>query len=119
VRRVPGIVWWSAGALVFTLMLAFAFNAWWKAHNSPDHLLNEAYSHARSFDLRIPGAPYAPMQPQSLIAPAQPAQLITARQLIAAGLRKHPGNPRLLHLQARADLLAGQYDAAIGIRAAY
>jgi tetratricopeptide (TPR) repeat protein len=117
--KIPPLAWGLAAGLAVTLLVAFAFNSWYSRHNTPERLLARAYTQSRTFDLRIEGAKYAPVVPQSPLANGapgnQPASLRSARAILEAGLQKNPADSHLLHLEARADLLAGQDDAAIGI----
>jgi tetratricopeptide (TPR) repeat protein len=118
-HKIPPIAWWLASGLAATLLVAFAFNTWYAQRNTPERLLARAYTQWRTFDLRIAGAKFAPVVPQSQLdnsAPGhQPAPLVSARAILDGRLRKNPADAHLLHLEARADLLAGQDDAAIGI----
>lgn len=116
--KVPAIVWGLAAGLAATLLVAFAFNSWYARRDTPERLLARAYTQARTFDLRIDGAHYAPIVAPSPLgseaAAGQSAPLRSARAMLARRLLKNPTDPHLLHLEARSDLLAGRYDAAIG-----
>ncbi|HVC46300.1 MAG TPA: hypothetical protein VND90_03550 [Terracidiphilus sp.] len=117
-RKIPPLAWWLASGLAATLLLAFAFNTWYARRNTPEHLLARAYTQSRTFDLRIAGAGFAPVVPAShrsdnATGDEAPA-LRKAREIILLRLLKRSRDPHLLHLWARADLLAGQDDAAIG-----
>jgi CHAT domain-containing protein len=84
---------------------------------SAEQLLAQAYTEHRILEIRIPGAKYAPKLPvprgevESNLD--RPPSLIKAESLIAENLRKHPNDPALLQVRARADLLDKHYDSAI------
>ena len=77
----------------------------------------QAYSNARIFDLRIPGAGFAKVTPETHLRGGatdhELPQLLTARAQIERKLEANPADPHWLQLQARADLLDERYDSAI------
>jgi len=79
-------------------------------------LLARAYTEKRSFELRIPGAAYAPVRvsrgPVGSFA-NRPKDLLNAEALIATQLESQPASASWLQDQAEADLLEGRYDAAV------
>jgi CHAT domain-containing protein/Flp pilus assembly protein TadD len=84
--------------------------------NYAESLLATAYSKQRTMDIRIPGAAQAPLhvtrgaQNSSL---DKPTALLEAESLIAKHLRASGSDVGWLEAKARADLLDGNYDAAI------
>lgn len=85
--------------------------------NYAESLLATAYSKQRTMDIRIPGAAQAPLhvtrgaQNSSL---DKPTALLEAESLIAKHLTAGSSDVGWLEAKARADLLDGNYDAAIG-----
>src|ERR1700733_9666470 len=61
-RMFPSIVWLGSG-LAAALILALSVTVWWRHNNAPERLLAEAYTDARTSDLRVPGAGFAPVTP--------------------------------------------------------
>jgi tetratricopeptide (TPR) repeat protein len=117
--RTPRIFAWTAAAVAAVLLIAAAVTVWWRQQNAPEKLLAEAYSKSRTFDLRIPGAGFAPAGDGSHLRGGssghESASLLNARARIETGLEKNPSDPHWLQLQARADTLDENYDAAIDI----
>jgi len=115
---VPSIVWQSAG-LAAAVVLAIGGALWWQHVNSPERLLAQAYTGARSFDLRMPGAGFAPVTPPAHVRgegmDREPASLLSARAQIEHKLDKSPSDPHWLQLEARAQMLSERYDSAIDI----
>ena len=114
----PRFVWLGTG-LAAALVLLLSVTVWWRRANSPDRLLAEAYTDARTSDLRVPGAGFAPVKPPTHLrgenAEREPAPLLNARAQIERNLERTPNDPRWLQLQARAEMLEEHYDAAIDI----
>ena len=83
----------------------------------PTKLLAEAYSQSRFFDLRVPGAGFAPVSPQMHLRGGggdhESAPLLSARAAIEHKLERSPNDTQWLQLQARAQILDEQYDQAI------
>jgi CHAT domain-containing protein/cytochrome c-type biogenesis protein CcmH/NrfG len=83
-----------------------------------NRLLAQAYGERRTLEMRIEGAPHAPVQ-QRRGADAyesrmsRPASLLDAESSIAKKLKARPDDPLWLDAQGRADLLDGNYEAAI------
>jgi CHAT domain-containing protein len=103
-----------------TLAAALALTVWFFFHTAPtpdvDQLLASAYSERRIMDLRIPGAPYAPLRQErseGLSVLDQPQALLDANALISRQLKAHPEAPQWLLAKARADLLAFRYEPAM------
>jgi len=122
-RRTSGwraLLVWPTPAYAFAAVAAIAVIAWIGVralhHPSADQLLAQAYTEHRTFEVRIPGAKYAPMQAQRGTERSdfdKPLSLLKAEDLIGENLRKSPNDPMWLQARARADLLDGNYDAAI------
>jgi hypothetical protein len=117
--RVERAYLWAGAGLAASLLLVAGLTAWWQRANSPEKLLAEAYTHSRTFDLRIPGAAFAPVTPQDHLRGSatdrESSRLLDARARIERHIESSPKNPRWLELQARAYLLDEQFDPAIGI----
>ncbi len=116
---VSGRFGWLGAALTATLVIAISFGIYWRRENAPERLLAEAYSQSRSFDLRVPGAGFAPVTPQTHLRGGatdhEVAPLLSARAQIERQLEKSPSDSHLLQLKARADVLDERYDEAIDI----
>ena len=82
----------------------------------PDKLLAQAYSERRNLELRFEGAQHGPVHIERAGGDSRlnrsPA-LLEAEALIARGLQKEPNSPVWLQAKGRADLLEGNYEAAI------
>ncbi|HMD17769.1 MAG TPA: tetratricopeptide repeat protein [Terriglobales bacterium] len=81
-----------------------------------DKLLARAYTEKRTLELRIAGAGYAPLRVSRGPAASftsRPAALLKAEALIASQLISHPSDPAWLEAKAEADVLEGEYDAAV------
>jgi CHAT domain-containing protein/tetratricopeptide (TPR) repeat protein len=117
-RLLPSFMWLGSG-LAVALVLALSVALWWRRENAPERLLAEAYTSARAFDLRIPGAGFAPVSPQLHLrggsAEREPAPLLNARAQIERHLEQSPSDPYWLQLEARAEMLEERYDGAIDI----
>ncbi len=118
-RRTLKLLGWSGSALAASVLLAVGVALWWQHEHAPEKLLAEAYTHERTFDLRVAGAGYAPVIPGEHLRGGamdrESAPLLAARAQIESRLEKDPNDPHWLQLQARADLLSENYDAAIEI----
>jgi CHAT domain-containing protein/tetratricopeptide (TPR) repeat protein len=111
---------WAAPAYAVAGIVAVAVVAWIgvRALHPPsaEQLLAQAYTEHRTFEVRIPGAKYAPVQVQRGAERSdfdKPQSLLKAEDLIGENLRKSPTDPVWLQARARADLLNGNYDSAI------
>ncbi len=100
-------------------LIVGAVIVWYRHQESPDRLLAEAYAQHRIFDLRLPGARFAPVTPavhlRSSAMEADSPLLLNARAEIARQLEHSPNDPHWLELQARADVLEENYDPAIDV----
>lgn len=83
----------------------------------PDELLAQAYSERRNLEVRFDGAVHGPVRVERAIGGDsrlnRPRALLEAEALIARGLEKEPDSPAWLQAKGRADLLEGNYEAAI------
>jgi tetratricopeptide (TPR) repeat protein len=117
--RMPRLLAWVSAGATAAVILAVSGTVWWQHENAPERLLAEAYTQSRSFDLRVPGAGFAPVTPQGHLrggaTDQESAPLLTARAQIQRRLEKTPSDPRLLQLKARAELMDEHYDLAIDI----
>jgi CHAT domain-containing protein/tetratricopeptide (TPR) repeat protein len=118
-RRTPSVFIWSGLAAAALLLLAVAATVWWRQQNAPERLLAQAYSTARTFDLRVPGAGFAPVVSDTHLRGGstgrESAPLLSAREQIESKLEKDPNDPHWLQLQARSQILEENYDAATDI----
>ena len=110
----PRLVWSG----VFAALIAIACWFGVRAVLAPDvnELLAKAYTEARTMELRIPYARYAPLRIErgAKRSTAERSQaLLDADALISHRLRAHPNDPRWLQAKARSDLLEFQYDSAL------
>jgi CHAT domain-containing protein/tetratricopeptide (TPR) repeat protein len=78
-----------------------------------NELLAQAYSEQRTLELRIPGARYGRMGVERGASRELPEYFFVAEGIIKPALSQHPDDPKWLQAQARADLLAWKYEAAI------
>ncbi|MCU1311434.1 MAG: repeat protein [Candidatus Angelobacter sp.] len=83
---------------------------------SVDKLLAEAYTQQRTLEFRFPGASYGPVRVERGSTRSRlerPAALLEAETRIKRQLQKDPNALQWLQEKARADLLNGDYSAAI------
>jgi tetratricopeptide (TPR) repeat protein len=100
----------------------------WPRPKSVEQLLGQAYAENRSLELRFSGALYGPVRTRPRVPkaaymsstpsptplpPRESPALLEARPIISRKLREQPNSPRWLDAKGRADLLEGNYDAAI------
>ena len=115
--RLPKYFGWATTGLAAACALVVSVAIWQTRANAPEKLLADAYSQSRSFDLRIPGAAFAPVTPQTHLRGAggdhESAPLLSARASIDRKLDRSPQDLHLQQMQARAQLLNEQYDQAI------
>lgn len=123
VRRAPrpGRVWklpwlYAAAAVVLVCVAGTSILLWRSSPRYANRLLALAYSEDRTLELRIAGARYSPLrvsrgsQTSSL---EKPPSLLRAESMIASSLEKYPADIEWLQAKGRADLLDGNYGAAI------
>ena len=120
----PRLRWASPAPLTIlvaaaSLTVAVAFTLIWVRSTptpSADALLTQAYTQNRVTDLRFRGAAYAPLreirgaQPSSL---AKPLPLLEAEVLVARNLARNPDDPAFLDAGIKANILDGNFDAAV------
>ena len=109
----------AAAALAASIFFVFFYRSF-NTQPSPERLLAEAYTGQRIMDARIPLAGFAAIVPaHHQRAAGSPntlndsVPLLEARAAINQALMKTPEDPHWLLLEARADLLGENYDAAI------
>ncbi|HEY4364558.1 MAG TPA: CHAT domain-containing protein [Bryobacteraceae bacterium] len=107
-------VWIGVAAAI---VAAVGGSVWWVNRvNSPEaafHMLAQAYSQQRPFELRIPGAAHSPVRVQRGSALAAPVEMAEAEALIGRKLQASPDSAPWLRARARADLLQMRYGSAI------
>jgi tetratricopeptide (TPR) repeat protein len=81
---------------------------------SVEQLLAQAYTEHRTLEVRIAGAKYAPVRVErSANKSDKPPSLLKAEALIGENLNKNRNDPTWLQARARADIMDGNYEAAI------
>lgn len=110
---------WAGAALAASLLVVSGLSFWQHAMHSPERLMAEAYTRARIFELRVPGADFAEVTPQAHLRGGASgigsSRLTEARTEIERKLKSQPNGRHWLQLEARADLLAENFDPAIDI----
>jgi CHAT domain-containing protein/tetratricopeptide (TPR) repeat protein len=118
-NRTRRLYLWAGAGLAASLAIAAVTTVAWQRLRTPERLLAEAYTHARIFDLRIPGAGFAAVTPQAHLRGGstgrESAKLLDARARIERQLENAPEDAHWLQLEARADVLEEKYDPAIDI----
>lgn len=115
-RRFQRLVW-ALGAATAILAVLFVVAMMW--HSSPQYaanLLASAYSEQRTMELRIPGAEYSPLRITRGAGSSRldrPRALLAAEELIGRKLAERRDDPEWLEAKARADLVDGNYEAAL------
>jgi CHAT domain-containing protein len=98
-------------------VLAACFALWrFSVSSSVDRLIERAYFEQRPLELRISRTPHSPARAQrgqGISRMDSPQSLLEAESVIAAGLRKNPGDGALLAVRGQANLLEWSYEAAI------
>ena len=109
---------WGAAAFLALLVIAGAilFRREEPRPVDVDRLLAQAYASQRTLELRVEGAPYAPIRQErgaarSALGKSEP--LLQAEYEIKKGLRAKPEDAGLIAAEGRAELLEWQYDEAI------
>jgi tetratricopeptide (TPR) repeat protein len=109
--------WLLIPSSISALVLVVVVLSFWSRPKSVEQLLGQAYAQNRTLEPRFSGALYGPVRTersgkgQSLLSES-PA-LLEALPIISRKLREQPNSPRWLDAKGRADLLGGNYDAAI------
>jgi CHAT domain-containing protein/tetratricopeptide (TPR) repeat protein len=109
---------WAAAACLALLVITAAILARREGTSAAavDRLLAQAYADQRTFDLRVAGAPYAPLRQERGAARSvleKPESLLQAEYEIKKGLAARPEDAALLAAEGRAELLEWQYDEAL------
>jgi len=107
---------WAYAGLAIALVAGVTWFVHSRREPSVDHLIANAYTQQRPFELRIAGAGYGPVR--KLRGPknstfAQPADLLRAEILIKERLAAKPNDLETLAASGRVELLEGNYDEAI------
>ena len=115
----PRLFAWTTAGAAAAVAATILMVVFYQRQHAPEHLLAEAYSQSRTFDLRVPGARFASITPQAhlrggAVDTDSPA-LLTARAEIQEKLQKNPSDSHWLQLEARADVMDERYDAAVDI----
>jgi tetratricopeptide (TPR) repeat protein len=110
---------WAGSGIAASLAIAAVTFFWWQRANSPERLLAEAYTQSRTFDLRMPGAGFAEVTPETHLrgGPAvhESSRLLDARAHIERQLENAPEDSHWLQLEARAEIQEEKFDPAIDI----
>ena len=109
---------WTVSSIAATILVVFSVWALLRHFQSPSPqaLIANAYGEHRTLELRIAGAKRAPMQVERGAESSsfdKPASLLRAESLISEQLRKNPNDVGALDAEARADVLDGNFEAAI------
>jgi len=118
-KRAPRFYMWAGAALAACLVMGVVAAGWWQRVNTPERLMAEAYTNSRIFDMRMPGAGFAEVTPETHLrggaAAHESTKLTDARNRIEGHLANAPDDPHWLQLEARADVLEENFDPAIEI----
>jgi len=118
-RKSRGWYLWASAGLAASLALAVGLTLWWQHINTPERLLAESYTHSRIFEMRMPGADFAGVTPETHLRGGasrhESSWLLEARARIERHLESTPQDPHWLQLEARADVLEEKFDPAIDI----
>lgn len=118
-RQFRRLYYWTGAGLAAALLIALGLVSWWRLANNPEHLMAEAYTQARIFELRMPDAGYAQVSParhlRGAAASREPSSLLQAQEHIERQLKSAPADSHWLQLEARSDILEEKYDPAIDI----
>ncbi|HEY1161433.1 MAG TPA: hypothetical protein VGE83_12425, partial [Terracidiphilus sp.] len=118
-NKLPRFYLWAGAGIAASLLIVAVVSVWWRAANTPERLLAEAYTHSRIFELRMPGAGFAEVTPGTHLRGSatgrESAKLLEARARIENHLEAAPEDPHWLQLEARADVLEEKFDPAIEI----
>jgi CHAT domain-containing protein len=110
---------WAGAGLAAALLLVAGLSLWWQREHTPERLLAETYARTRIFDLRMPGAGFSEVTPATHLRGGttgrEASKLLDARARIEQRLETKPDDPYWLQLEARADLMEENFDAAIDI----
>jgi tetratricopeptide (TPR) repeat protein len=117
--RATRLYLWTGAGLAASLLISVGLFSWWRLENNPERLLAEAYTHNRTFDLRIPGAGFAEVTPEMHLRGGakgrESSKELEARARIERNIEAAPENAHWLQLEARSDILEEKFDPAIDI----
>lgn len=117
--RTTRLYLWTGAGVAASLLIAVGLTAWWRMANNPDRLLAEAYTQSRIFDMRMPGAGFADVTPETHLRGGttgrESSKLLEARASIEHHLEAAPEDAHWLQLEARSDILEEKFDPAIDI----
>src|SRR5262249_5762632 len=101
----PKLAWAGAGFAVLAVAAWFA----WQKTREPDvkQFVAQAYTEKRPFDLRFPGAKFAPVRKERGGDQIEPTSLKEAVYLISKNLDENPHDPYWLEANGSALLLVG------------
>jgi len=116
-RRISEIVFKFAAVAAVAALAWLGFRTYSHERSSyTNRLLAQSYVAQRTLEIRIPGAEFAPMRVERGGVRSRmdrPATLLEAEDIIARKLARSPDNPQWLQAKGRADLLDGNYSAAM------
>jgi len=114
--RFPRLVWALGAAGVSFCAIWVVTMMWYSSPRYAVSLLADAYSEQRTFELRIAGADYSPLRVTRGSGSSRldrPRTLLAAEELIGRKLSERPDDSEWLEAKARADLIDGNYEAAL------
>ncbi|HEU4434466.1 MAG TPA: CHAT domain-containing protein, partial [Pyrinomonadaceae bacterium] len=114
-RRWQPVALAAAATIIVAVMLFVFVNNYYSQR--PNKLLAQAYGERRNLEVRFQNAQHGPVKVERAKGEEsrlnRPAALLEAEALIARGLAKEPNSLFWLQAKGRADLLEGNYEAAI------
>jgi CHAT domain-containing protein len=108
---------WAAAAaaiLITSILVTWKFQS--RPESQVQDLIAKAYTEQRPFELRLANAKHSPLRVERGHERSRferPAALLQAEAIIGQKLKTQPGDPYWLQARARAELLEGNYEAAI------
>src|SRR5580698_2199198 len=118
-KKLPRFYVWLGAGMAASLLISVGLVSWWRIENDPERMMAAAYTHARIFDLRLPGAGFAEVTPERHLRGGstgrESARLLEARAHIEQHLEAAPEDAHWLQLEARSDVLEEKFDPAIDI----
>jgi len=114
-RRWQPVALAAAATIIVVVMLSVFVSNYYSQR--PNKLLAQAYGERRNLEVRFQNAQHGPVKVERARGEEsrlnRPAALLEAEALIARGLEKEPNSLFWLQAKGRADLLEGNYEAAI------
>jgi predicted Zn-dependent protease len=118
-KALPRFYVWLGAGMAASLLISVGLVSWWQLENNPERMMAAAYTHARIFDLRMPGAGFAEVTPERHLRGGstgrESSRLLQARARIEQHLEAAPEDAHWLQLEARSDILEEKFDPAIDI----